>query len=301
MILHLTILNGTHAGHSVQVTAGTPRTFGRAAQADVVLQDVYLSDVHFALYCDEQGARVRDLQSHNGTFLNNTPVADATLSAGDRISAGQTVFEVALAAHALDAPSTAVTTTGEITAEDLVRGMQSAPHDCARWALHSEEGNYFAVVDCAREPDLITLVNRVDEEFCAFDETREPDDLGETAPFLLSLTPATHGLADVFEETWGRGHAIFLVSPRPFIEVYQHLISLVTWDDQGKLSSARFWDPLKLGEHLGRLAPAETADFFGPVTCFLAETADPRVMARYARTPEGPVAATTLAMSLQGV
>jgi hypothetical protein len=214
MILNLTILNGTHAGHSVQVTAGTPRTFGRAAQSDVVLQDVYLSDVHFALYCDEQGARVRDLQSHNGTFVNNAPVADATLSTGDRISAGQTMFEVALTDHALEAPASAASTTGEITAEDLLRGMQSAPHDCARWALHSEEGNYFAVIDCAREPDLITLVNRIGEEFCAFDETREPDDLGETAPFLVSLTPATGGLADVFEETWGRGHAIFLVSPQ---------------------------------------------------------------------------------------
>jgi hypothetical protein len=301
MILQLTILNGTHAGHAVQITAGTPRTFGRAAQADVVLQDVYLSDVHFALYCDEQGARVRDLQSHNGTFLNNTAVADATLASGDRIAAGQTLFEVAITAHALDAPASDVTTTGEITAEDLVRGMQSAPHDCARWALHSEEGNYFAIVDCAREPDLLALINRVDEEFCAFDETREPDDLGETAPFLLALTPASHGLADVFEETWGRGHAVFLVSPRPFLEVYQHLISLVTWDEQGNLGSARFWDPRRLGDHLARLTPVEGEDFFGPLTCVLAESADPRVMVRYARAADGTPTATPVAMSMQGV
>ena len=112
MILHLTILNGTHAGHSVQVAAGTPRTFGRASQSDVVLQDVYLSDVHFALYCDDQGARVRDLQSHNGTFLNNEPTTDAALSSGDRITAGQTLFEVALTASALEAP-TAAGTVGE--------------------------------------------------------------------------------------------------------------------------------------------------------------------------------------------
>lgn len=299
MILHLTILNGTHAGHAVQITAGTPRTFGRAAQSDVVLQDVYLSDVHFALYCDEQGARVRDLQSHNGTFVNNAPVVDATLAAGDRITAGQTVFEVALTAHALEAPA-AAGTTGELTAEDLIRGMQSAPHDCARWALHAEEGSYYAVVDCARDPDLVTLINRIDEEFCAFDETREPDDLGETAPFLVALTPATHGLADVFEETWGRGHAIYLVSPRPFIEVYQHLISLVTWDDQARLDSLRFWDPATLAEHLARLGPEESAAFFGPLTCILAETADPRVMTRYGRAADGAVTATPLGMSLEG-
>lgn len=299
MILHLTILNGTHAGHTVQVTAGTPRTFGRAAQSDIVLQDVYLSDVHFALYCDEQGARVRDLQSHNGTFVNSAQVTDATLSAGDRIAAGQTLFEVAITAHALETPS-AVSTTGEITAEDLIRGMQSAPHDCARWALHSEEGNYFAVIDCAREPDLVTLVNRIDEEFCAFDETREPDDLGETAPFLVALTPATHGLADVFEETWGRGHAIFLVSPRPFIEVYEHLISLVSWDEQQKLSSPRFWDPSRLADHLARLTPEESEAFFGPLTCVLAESPDPRVMNRYARSAEGVVTAAPIALTLQG-
>ena len=284
MILHLTILNGTHAGHSVQITAGTPRTFGRAAQADVVLQDVYLSDVHFALYCDEQSARLRDLQSHNGTFVNNVAVTDAALAAGDRVTAGQTVFEVAITDHALEAPASAASTTGEITVDALMRGMQSAPHECARWALHSEEGNYYAVIDCARDPALIALINRIDEEFCAVDEARELD-----------------GLADVFEETWGRGHAIFLVSPRPFIEVYQHLISLVTWDDQGKLNSVRFWDPLKLAEHLARLPPEESAGFFGPLTSILAETADARVLVRYARAEDGAITATPQSLSLQGI
>ena len=177
--------------------------------------------------------------------------------------------------------------------------MQSAPHDCARWALHSAEGNYFAVIDCAREPELTTLVNRIGEEFCAFDETREPDDLGETAPFLVSLTPATGGLADVFEETWGRGHAIFLVSPQSFIEVYQHLISMVTWDEQARLSSLRYWDPARLAEHLARLTPEESAAFFGPLTCILAESADPRVMTRYARSSDGVVTATPIELSLQ--
>lgn len=300
MILHLTILNGTHAGHSLQVTAGAPRTFGRAAQSDVVLQDVYLSDVHFALYCDEQGARLRDLQSHNGTFLNGAGVTDATLSQGDRITAGQTVFEVALTSTALEAPTNAVTTTGEMTAEDLMRGMQSAPHDCARWALHSEEGNYYAIIDCAREPELLTLINRTREEFCAFDETREPDDLGETSPFLVALTPATHGLADVFEETWGRGTAIFLVSPQPFIDVYRHLISLVTWDEQGRINSPRFWDPTKLAEHLAHLTTEQGTSFFEPLTCVLAESPDPRVMHRYSRTATG-IAATALTLSLQGL
>ncbi len=299
MILNLTILNGTHAGHAVQISAGTPRTFGRAAQSDVVLQDVYLSDVHFALYCDEQGARVRDLQSHNGTFLNNAQVTDATLNSGDRISAGQTLFEVALTSHVLEVPPSAGTDTGEITAEDLLRGMQSAPHDCARWALHAEEGNYFAIIDCARGPDLITLVNRIEEEFCAVDETREPDDLGETAPFLVALTPASHGLADVFEETWGNGSAIFLVSDRPFIEIYQHLISLVTWDEQSRLNSAPFWDPARLADHLARCTPEQIEHFFEPLTCILAESNDPRVMTRYARSPEGAVTATPIAMTLQ--
>lgn len=300
MILNLTILNGTHAGHAVQISAGTPRTFGRAAQADVVLQDVYLSDVHFALYCDEQGARIRDLQSHNGTFVNNAAVTDATLNSGDRISAGQTIFEVALTAHALEAPASPVTETGEITAEDLMRGMQSAPHDCARWALHSEEGNYYAVIDCARGPDLITLINRIEEEFCAFDETREPEDLGETAPFLVALTPATEGLADVFEETWGHGSAIFLVSDRPFIEVYQHLISHVTWDEQQRLNSFPFWDPARLGEHLARSTPEQVEQFFGPLACVLAESSDPRVMTRYSRGADGALTATNLGMTLQG-
>lgn len=43
----MTILSGPHAGHSVQVPMGTPRTFGRSPQSDVALTDAYLSDVHF--------------------------------------------------------------------------------------------------------------------------------------------------------------------------------------------------------------------------------------------------------------
>jgi hypothetical protein len=96
MLLSMTILAGPHAGHSVQVPMGTPRTFGRSAQADVVLNDLYLSDVHFAVYCEAQGARVRDLGSHNGTFINDEPVQDRELRNGDRVTAGQTLLRADL-------------------------------------------------------------------------------------------------------------------------------------------------------------------------------------------------------------
>ncbi len=294
MLLTLTILNGVHAGHAVSVAAGTPRTFGRAAQSDVALQDVYLSDVHFAVYCDDAGARVRDLQSHNGTFVNGVAVDDAALGHGDRITAGQTTFEAAFAARAGEAPAGVGAITGDLSPESILQGMQHAPHDLARWALHAEDGRFYAVVDCARDPELLTLVNRIDEEFCAFDETREPDDLGTTAPFLVALTPATEGLAEMFDETWGRGHAIFVVSPKPFIEVYQHLVAQTSWTAQGLADGRRFWDPAQLGVILGAADDAQRAAFFEGVTCVLAEGPEARVVHRYALDAAGALAVTVV-------
>ena len=52
-------------------------------------------------------------------------------------------------------------------------------------------------------------------------------------------------------------------------------------------------------EHLARLTPEESAAFFGPLTCILAESADPRVMTRYARSSDGVVTATPIELSLQ--
>src|SRR6186997_2901448 len=49
---------------------------------------------HCTIACTDEGLRVSDLDSANGTFINEQPVQEATAVAGDRIRLGATIIEV---------------------------------------------------------------------------------------------------------------------------------------------------------------------------------------------------------------
>lgn len=57
-------------------------------------EDAALSRDHFLIEINPPRCEIRDLGSTNGTFVNARPIEQARLSTGDRISAGQSVFEV---------------------------------------------------------------------------------------------------------------------------------------------------------------------------------------------------------------
>ncbi len=276
MILTLTVLNGPHLGHSATIQAGAPRTFGRGVGSDIVVQDQYLSDVHFALYCDSGGARVRDLQSHHGTFVNEQSVQDAVLSHGDRLRAGQTWFEVALSAP-ITAPTTAADGWNLAT---IGAGMRREASDCARWVLTAEDAPLYAVVDAAEDVALLERLNDSGDAFRAFDETRTVDTLGATAPFLVALTPSTDSFAELLEKTWAEGQAIFLTSRAPFDELYEHLLLQMDFDDEGDLLAPGWYAPAELAALLRTASSDAVREFFGPVEAFFAETSDPGVLAK---------------------
>jgi pSer/pThr/pTyr-binding forkhead associated (FHA) protein len=69
-----------------------PLTIGRSADADVMLLDEKVSRVHCGIGVVEDAMVIRDLQSKNGTFVNDERVESTVLNPGDRIRIGSSVF-----------------------------------------------------------------------------------------------------------------------------------------------------------------------------------------------------------------
>jgi len=81
------------AGRRYPLTAFT--TLGRAAASSIVIPDSFASNDH-ARVCERGGQWwLEDLNSRNGTFLNDVPVTEAmALASGDVISIGRVKLRV---------------------------------------------------------------------------------------------------------------------------------------------------------------------------------------------------------------
>ena len=74
-------------------TAQLVQTVGRVAQCEIHIDDQAVSRRHCTLTVRESALVVTDLESANGTFLNEQPVKSATARPGDLIRVGSTVLE----------------------------------------------------------------------------------------------------------------------------------------------------------------------------------------------------------------
>lgn len=68
-----------------------PIIFGRGDEADVQIKDERMSRQHFVVEARADRFFARDLDSTNGTFVNNNRITEVELHTNDRIRAGQTV------------------------------------------------------------------------------------------------------------------------------------------------------------------------------------------------------------------
>ena len=71
---------------------GQPLVFGRSEQADRQVHDERMSRRHFSIGSTDKGYIIQDLQSTNGTYVNNVRVTESALKVNDRIRVGQTVL-----------------------------------------------------------------------------------------------------------------------------------------------------------------------------------------------------------------
>lgn len=93
----LEVTTGPHQGQRFVLDRPEEYIFGRSRSAGCALpDDDALSREHFAVTIEPPRCRIRDLASTNRTFVNARPIEQAWLAEGDRIAAGQSVFEVSI-------------------------------------------------------------------------------------------------------------------------------------------------------------------------------------------------------------
>jgi transcriptional regulator with GAF, ATPase, and Fis domain len=71
-------------------------SIGRDPSNVLVIDDLSVSRCHCVISRDEASICVRDLESHNGTFVNELPIKERILEHGDRLTIGTSLFLVLL-------------------------------------------------------------------------------------------------------------------------------------------------------------------------------------------------------------
>jgi hypothetical protein len=85
------VVSGTEQGREVEV--GKPRvTGGRSIINDLVLSDKAISGSHFEILARDDGYRLRDLDSTNGTFIGDLRIREVWLKPGSEFRVGHTTL-----------------------------------------------------------------------------------------------------------------------------------------------------------------------------------------------------------------
>jgi len=85
----LVALNGALKGHDFRIVDGK-NMIGTAADADIVLTDQYMSSRHAVLRHEDGQFILVDLDSTNGTYVNENRVSKEELIDNDRVRLGRT-------------------------------------------------------------------------------------------------------------------------------------------------------------------------------------------------------------------
>lgn len=88
----LVVINGVDLGKKYSL-AQPATVLGRSSKVDIQIDEDAISRSHAIIDNDGNSFRVRDLDSTNGTYVNDQPVSERTLVDGDQIKIGRTIFK----------------------------------------------------------------------------------------------------------------------------------------------------------------------------------------------------------------
>jgi len=274
----LEILNGVSQGQRFDVPAGPPRTIGGSTEADLtVLEDPWIGAVHAAFVWDRGELVLKDLGAQHGSQVNQEWVVEQRLRDGDLVQLGGTMLRVLL--RDPDALADAPRATPRRSFADRTSHL--------RWLLSQERYPIFAVLDAARDDQVLASLIGSETEFRSLYEGWQAQSLADVAPYLVSLRLDGPYLDRLLDEGFGRAWGVFLSSDLPFDEVRRHLRQhLRVTDEDGRHLLFRWYDPRVLRTYLPTCTPYEAQVFFGPIERMFCEDAHGAAWNAYTSTPE---------------
>lgn len=174
MTWKLQAITGEFAGQEINIDRDM--LVGRHQDADILLQSAEISRRHAAFLLKEQGLWLQDLNSSNGTFVNEVRIQNETLlNSGDTIQFASLKFTISAAASTLDVPEIEIEPVVETTktaAEQMAdQGMPSLNERAAEVSVNRDGmPQRVAVPKPAPIPEGIDLNAKIEPEPVAMPE-----------------------------------------------------------------------------------------------------------------------------------
>lgn len=89
----ISFTKGSFSGHELNVPEAAGISIGRSNTCDLTIPDNLISNEHASLRFEKGRWWIYDLNSSNGTLVNDQQIQGSRLNEGDRITIGETVFE----------------------------------------------------------------------------------------------------------------------------------------------------------------------------------------------------------------
>jgi len=293
MVVILEAVSGPVLGRRIEVRGGSIVRIGRTGKSDYpILEDGYLSGLHFAVEFDGTQCRIRDLGSSNGTFVNGSRVTELVVQDGDSVVAGGSTFvvHVDLLPPITGVGIRPVTMAGPLAATTKVASQPASqtgsfsPAETALLdALYTPGEEVFAVVDASRDSRIPAFLDAAGELYTPLESSKG------AAAFVVAL-PANSRLVHVLiKDGWGRGWGFYGTSRAGLEPVRAHFTSLVNVQTaSGAAMTFRFWDPRVLRAMVPAMPPEEADAFFGPCERIVVEAEKSSMALEFSRTSGRP-------------
>ena len=293
----LEFVDGPFAGRTIELNPGQSVQLGRTDRAQYPIpHDTYLSGLHFGVECEPDRARVRDLRSSNGTYLNGTRILEELLKNGDHIQAGQTTLlvrvdetppEPILGSGTVMMPMPALATSA---ADQRTTMLQSPKLEAQlKWmqSLMSVAPNLYALLNAAGDPRIPALVAGSGEPYLAVaDEMVDPG--AGPSPYLVRVGAQSALVPRLIAEGWGKRWITWLSCPLELADLRLHLKRYLTlYTEDGRRVRFRFYHPPLLEAFLLSCSPEDVFMFFGPVRSIVMEGVEPEILVDFGLTPQG--------------